>query len=214
MTDEPQTADEPRTIFTFDQQDEPADIWVDEVWVNSYGDQRAALKGDTYDAKDIIKFDWETTHHDWNDSMKAWVVDTDALEELGERLEDAGYVFDGGLGPAEEAPTLEDLAVFAEEGDDIHVEYRQKNGEGTNVKSGEVVLAEDLHVNFTRHSDGHHMGVKTDDHGKVGLFTSGSHAPFVGVVESVTVEADRPLPETDEEPEEPEPEAEEADLPW
>lgn len=197
MTDEAQT-DDGCTEFEFDQtESEPADIWLDETYVNSYGDARAYIDGATYDAKDIIKFDWETTHHDFDESSKRWVVDTDALDELRRRLEDAGFTVDFSSHTREFDGPLFALHDYVEEGDDITVEYQQKNGEGVSEKAGEVIdvtydagYEEEPKVVFRRHDDNHFMYVQFDDYGQAGLYTGGSHAPFVGAIEAVTVHTD------------------------
>jgi len=167
---------------------EEADVFVSETVVNSYGDERAILEGDTYNAKEIIKFDWETTHHSFDGGRKAWVVDADSLDELGRRLNNAEYTFDAEVSEPEVDSTLVDLATAVSADDRIEVEYEQKNGNGHNTKAGEVAYEDEDRVVFRR-DDGQRMYVKTGDDGNVSLFTSMSHAPFVGNVTSVTVEA-------------------------
>lgn len=165
-----------------------ADVFVTETWVNSYDDVRAALGGDTYDAKEVIKFDWETTHHSFNGSRKEWIVDADSLDELGNRLNDAGFTFDADVSEPEVDSTLIDLTAAVSADDRIEVEYEQKNGNGHNTKVGEVAYEDEDRVVFRR-DDGQRMYIMTGDDGNVSLFTSMSHAPFVGNVTSVTVEA-------------------------
>lgn len=198
MTDDAQT-DDGCTVFEFDQtEDEEPDIYADEFFTNRYGDRRACLDGDTYEAKDIIKFDWEVTHHDFDDRTNRWVVDVDALDELEERLTDAGFTVD--FDPTSEQggdDPLFDLHEYVQEDDEISVVYTQKNGEGENTKEGRVVgvsfnsgkdhLPE---ISFRRLDDDHYMYVRFDDYGKVALYTAGSHAPFVGAVERVVVDSD------------------------
>jgi hypothetical protein len=168
------------------------DLWIEETFINQWDDERAVLGGDTYDAKEIIKFDWETTHHDFDGNRNEWIVDADALPELGQKLEDNGYeVAFEAPDEGDEPEALTDLTAFAEEGDRIEVEYQQKNGNGTNTKEGEIDTVyggdDDTTVGFVR-DDGQRMYVKTDEFGEVALFTAGSHAPFVGNTVEVTVE--------------------------
>lgn len=189
-----------RTAFEFDQDsnDDPADIWVDETFVNGYNDQRAYLDGKTYEAKEIIKSNWDRTHHEFDGDSKRWVVDVNALDWLEQQLEDAGFAcdFDPGRGIEVEGPLFE-LHEFVEEGDEFTVVYEQKNGEGLNHKEGEVVdvthnsgYEDKPEIDFRRLDDDHFMYVQFDEYGNVSLFTGGSHAPFVGAVEKVIVHTD------------------------
>lgn len=194
MTDEDHT-----TTFEIEQPDnsEPADIWVDDMFTNSYNDQRAYLDGETYETKEIIKFDWETTHHDFDGQSKRWVVDADSLPELRERLEAEGYVtdFEPERPDTRRRQTgLFEAHSFIEEGDHVYVEYEQKNGNGSSQYDGEVVAVdynsgyEDKPlVAFRRSCDDHYMYVQFDNSDKVCLYTGGSHAPYVGAVETITV---------------------------
>jgi len=67
------------------------DIYTGEEFRDDYGTVRVELKGGTYDAKEIIKTDWETTHHAWDSQRNAWIVDKNSLNELADWLNDAGY---------------------------------------------------------------------------------------------------------------------------
>lgn len=196
------------TTFDFDAADEfePADIWIDHTYVNGYGDERAALEGSTYDAKDVIKFNWNVTHHKWTGDH--WEVDADALDILAEKLEDEGYTtdFDDGH-ETQRDETLGQLIEAAHEGDRIEVVYQKKTGSGTSDYAGEVDEADyerqtdergyttsepdydAPRLRFTR-DDGQRMYLKFDKHDKPALFTSGSHAPFVGELEAVTLGAE------------------------
>ena len=182
-----------RTVtFEFEAEDTDStpDLWIEETFINQWDDERAVLGGDTYDAKDVIKFDWETTHHEFNGDRKKWIVDADALAELGQKLEEAGYevAFEP---PKEEedGEALTDLLGTAEVEDSVEVVYEQKNGEGENEKAGNVVdVWEDEGVLRFVREDAQAMYVKADEFGEVGLFTAGSHAPFVGNVVEVTIE--------------------------
>jgi hypothetical protein len=179
--------------------DDP-DIWVAESFENRYGDQRAVLKGDTYDAKEIIKFDWETTHHDWDGQREAWIVDENSLFVLRERLAENGFELDPrppeDVGDDDHDDALFDAHEAAEPGDRIEVVYEQKNGEGTNTKAGEV-QGTDFHsgkpdkpkITFYR-DDGHPMYIRHDKYGKIGLYTARSHSPFVGAVTEITIESE------------------------
>lgn len=192
MTDEAPTPTE--FEFSEDDQEEP-DVYVTETFVNSYGDERAVLDGDTYNAKDIIKFDWETTHHDWNGEN--WVVDADALDILGVKLSKAGFTFR--QVPEQEAPqdqTLVALAREAEKGDHIAVTYAKKNGNGENTYEGTVLQAEagdggrsdqygGTGVCF-EDSDGKTKWVKHGEFGDAALFSGGYH-PFMGNVTTVVL---------------------------
>jgi hypothetical protein len=195
MTDEP-NADGGCTDFEFDpSNDDPADLWVDEVFRNSYGDQRACIDGDTYEAKEIIKSNWDRTHHDFDGDRKQWVVDVDSLDWLAEQLEAEGYATD--FSPQEDRDeALYDAHEYVEEGDDITVTYEQKNRNGESEFSGEVVYVgyteegQTPEIRFRRHSDDHLMYVQYDKYGKVALYTSGSHAPFVGAATRLRVHTD------------------------
>lgn len=192
--------------FTFDTEFATADIWVDEQFTNSYGDERAVLAGDTYEYKETIKFDWETTHHTFDDGRKAWIVDVDALSELEERLEEAGATVDlDAVEPGDVAPD-EDLAALADtaaEGDHVRVTYRKKTGNGTGEYAGVVDRVytdrDRPRVAFHRDDDGHRMWLKPDQHGNAALFTANSHAPFVGALEAVTLTVDDEEDDTEEE---------------
>ena len=176
--------------FEFDAKnnDDSPDLWVEETFIDQWDTERAVLAGDTYEAKDVIKFDWDKTHHDFDGDRKAWIVDADALAELGQKLEGDGYEVAFESPEEEMSETLSDLTEHVESGDTIEVEYAQKNGNGTNRKSGETknVHIKDNTVQFIR-DDGQWMYVKPDEFGDTALFTSGSHAPFVGNVVEVEV---------------------------
>jgi hypothetical protein len=191
--------------FAFDgsTDEERPDIYVAEVFENSYGDLRVKLDGDTYEAKDIIKFDWETTHHDFDGSDNTWVVDASAMDELGERLEEGGFSFDDGLDSGRYDDPLEELFEYAEEGDDIIVKYEQKNGNGTSEKSGRVVGTKRMkrdapRIAFRRHGDNHYMYLEPDEYGNSSLFTGGSHSPYVGAPTEVIIETEEDRPKSNE----------------
>lgn len=190
-----------RTVFQMNPDADPVadpDVYVTETFTNEYGDDRAYLDGDTYNAKEVIKFDWETTHHDFNDRRKEWVVDADALDILGVKLEQAGFTFEQRPPEERRDGPLFECHDEAEEGDDIVVEYHQKNGNGTNTKAGSIVdvgfnsgYEDKPMVAFRRDSDDHYMYVQYDKTDDVVLYTGRSHSPFVGEVETITLEAQR-----------------------
>lgn len=172
---------------------EQADIYVTERFVNAYNDERAVLDGETYEAKEIIKFDWNTTHHDFDGNRKAWIVDADALDELEERLNDAGYSTD--FEPREfssESASLSEAIDVAELNAHVEVRYAKKTGGGTSSFEGRVCDAHlyDEKIQFRRYDDSHLMWVTFDEYGNVSLFTSGSHAPFVGNVDELIIDND------------------------
>lgn len=200
------------TTFDFDAaDDEQPDVYVTETFVNEYNDERAVLDGETYDAKDVIKFDWDVTHHSFDDDKKAWIVDADALDELEAKLADEGFTFDDGADVDEGDETLEALCDALQEDDEITVRYEMKNGNGENSYSGTVTVAEvgepanpddpydqgsTTGVVF-EDGDGKTKKLRTDDTGTPSLFSSGYH-PFMGTLNSVTVARDVDTPdETD-----------------
>lgn len=179
--------------YDFDTSPETADVYVTDRWENRYGDERVALGGDTYEAKDVIKFEWDTTHHSWNGDAKQWEVDAAALDKLEARLAAAGFTFNADVHDPDSP--LFDLHEAAEEGQQITVEYLQKNREGTSEFSGTITHVgynsgwEDRpQISFER-DDGQGMYVQFDKQDRVALYTHMSHAPFVGHVQAVTVEA-------------------------
>lgn len=182
--------------FEFDTSDSVTpDIWVKETFTNRFGDEKAVLAGDSYGVlvEGGVKadLDWDTTHHDFDDRRKEWTVDVDGLEHLAEVANEAGFTvqISTGMGINEESP-LFDAVEAADEGDQISVEYQQKNGNGTNTKSGIVQqsrIANDTPVIVFVRDDGQTMRVKPDQHGDPSLFTGGYH-PFVGNVTLLDIE--------------------------
>lgn len=203
-------SDEAQIEFEFEgdsDDEEQADIYVTETFENSYGDQRAVLDGDTYEAKEIIKFDWETTHHSFDDQRKAWVVDEDALVELTRRLTEEGYSVDFRKPENQDDPDLLDvmdaLTEVVQDGDHIEVTYEMKNGNGLNTYEGEVVSSKRVYTGKNtgydmetgkawgvvfEDTDGKVKRVKGDDNGVPSLFSGGYH-PFMGTVVNVVVTA-------------------------
>lgn len=188
----------------YDPTADSPDIWVEDSFVNKYNDERLELDGDTYAVFKTAglgdSLDWNETHHKFNKPTSTWLIDADSVDYFAEQVEAAGFTFDRTQsdGPDTDGPLFQ-LADIAAEGDRITVEYWQKNGEGTNIKQGEVASVstnsgyEDKpQVNFYR-DDEQGMYVQFDKFGKESLYTAHSQAPFVGKVKAVTLER-----ETDE----------------
>ncbi|ERJ05110.1 hypothetical protein HLRTI_002909 [Halorhabdus tiamatea SARL4B] len=184
--------------FEFDQgSDVTPDAWVKEKFTNRYGDERAVLVGDTYevmiDGGVKEEADWDKTHPDFDGQREEWLVDVDGLEHLAEVAEEKGFTVATATGDdgIDEDSALFNAVDTAEEGDKIEVEYAQKNGKGTNTKSGEItqssVTFDDTPVLVFVRDDGQTMRVKPDEHGDTGLFSGGYH-PFVGAVTVVEIE--------------------------
>lgn len=167
------------------------------VEVVAVEDGQLVLAGDTYPAKDDIKrvaYD----RRDWDGDRKVWLVDVDAVQDLHTYLNGAGFLLVDAREDADDADDDgEDLTVAAvaqdvAEGDRIRVEYLQKNGAGSNAKEGVVTVSDDGSdrvepaVMFRRDDD-QLMKLRPDDYGTLGLYTAGSHAPFVGDVQAVDV---------------------------
>lgn len=179
--------------FTAEQTADDADVYVHETYTNRYGDERAVLDGKTYDAKEIIKFDWETTHHKFDGDRKMWEVDASALDELSDRLADGGFTFSMDVPGARTSGPLFDLAAAADVDDHVTITYEKKNGNGTDEQSGMLYDVEESETSprlvFRRDDDSHRMYVQHDRNGDAALYTSMSAYPYVGGV--VAVELDR-----------------------
>ena len=175
--------------FEFDGGTTHADVYVKETFENKFGDERAILGGDTYEAKDIIKFDWDTTHHDFDGSTNDWIVDADALGTLARKLGKGGFSFSRDAPDADAGP-LAGLAAAVSEGDHLTVTYHKKTDGETSEYAGTVydarVRDDRVFVGFERDADGHRMYL-TDDGDEPALYTSGSHHPFVGALARVEV---------------------------
>lgn len=199
MNDEAQT-------YEFEEVEQP-DIRVAETFVNSYGDKRAVLKGDTYNAKETIKFDWDTTHHDFDESRSAWVVDADSLDILATKLQSDGYT----VALTDEDEAIEDgfpeMCGNLNDGAAIAVTYQMKNGNGTKTIRGVVKNAKKLHdgrdtgVILQTEQDGRSSKVVfVDEDGKTKWLKRGkydqpalfcdSQYPFMGSLESVEIIAE------------------------
>lgn len=168
-----------------------ADVFVSEKFTDSYGTLRAALDGKTFDAKDVIKFDWHTTHHKFDGDSKEWIVDAAALDTLEEKLAEAGFTFSADAPDAKTDGPLFELHGLAAVGDHIEIEYEKKNKNGSAFAVGEITNVsthpydDTPQVSFRRDDDAHLMYVRYDSSGKVALYTSGSAYPYVGRVLSV-----------------------------
>lgn len=177
---------------------EKPDVYVTDRFTDGYNTERAALGGDTFAAKDIIKFDWEQTHHKFDGNTKQWLVDAAALDALDEKLAEAGFTFGDEADP-EFGNRMAELLDTVSEGDHITVEYEKKNGNGADTHTGHVfgirgtTDTADLEpmVAFSRDSDNHTMYLRHDSKGVVALYTSGSAYPFIGRVTAVELRADR-----------------------
>lgn len=172
-------------------------VEITEEFENAYGDQRLRL--DTpYEARDAMNgLEWHDAHQDYDPDSQTWLVDADALELVTEALEEAGFTLADRRG--EEPDEQDDLLALAEEartreGGRIEVGYVQKNREATNSKAGTITQValpgerrgrEEPVIWFQR-DDGQRMAVRRDQYGEPALYTSGSHAPYVGAVTDVT----------------------------
>lgn len=130
---------------------------------------------------------WDTTHHEFDEQRSEWIVDVDGLGHLAEVADE----YDSTVATEPDDNTLFEAVEHIEKGAKIDVEYVQKNGNGTNTKTGEVRSArgtddDALVIRFIR-EDGQTMRVKPDVHGDISLFTGGHH-PFVGIVTSLAIE--------------------------
>lgn len=136
-----------------------------------------------YEAKDDIKsLDWERTHRAWEDD--AWQVDADELEYVREHLAEQGWTLC--RPPAtDDSLDLSSALDGLRQGDRVVVHYYGKNNGNELSKEGEVGQVRDERMTFQR-DDGQRMFVQPDKHDdEPGLFTAGSHAPYVGEVYEV-----------------------------
>lgn len=170
------------------------DVWVEETFVNRYDTDRAVLAGDTYglmvgEGDSGIKhhLNWETTHHEFDEQRREWIVDVDGLGHLAEVADE----YDITVATETDDSTLLEAVEHVEEGVKLNVKYVQKNGNGMNTKAGGVhstnVSYDDVPVIVFIREDGQTMRVKPDEHGDISLFTGGHH-PFVGTVTSLAIE--------------------------
>ncbi len=183
-----------RMTVEFPENSTDIDVWVEETFVNRYDNDRAVLAGDTYglmvgESGNGIKqhLNWDTTHHTFDEQRSEWIVDVDGLGHLAEVADE----YDMTVATETDDSTLFEAVEHVEEGAKIEVEYLQKNGNGTNTKTGEARSARVIHadvpiIRFIR-EDGQTMRVKPDEHGAISVFTGGHH-PFVGTVTSLAIE--------------------------
>lgn len=76
--------------------DEKADIHVRRAWQNKYykkvGVEIPAPWEDDGGATETMKeLDYDSTHRQWNDQGDEWEIDRDALNQLVDHFNDAGY---------------------------------------------------------------------------------------------------------------------------
>lgn len=168
------------------------DVWVEETFVNRYENDRAVLAGDTYglmvgEGDSGIKqhLNWDTTHHEFDEQRSEWIVDVDGLGHLAEVADE----YDMTVATETDDSTLLEAVEHVEEGAKIDVKYVQKNGNGTNTKTGGVHSTNvSVPVIVFIREDGQTMRVKPDEHGDISLYTGGHH-PFVGTVTSLAIES-------------------------
>lgn len=136
-------------------------------------------------AKDAIKtLDWDKTHRSWDPDAKAWTVDRDSLAVVRDALALSGWTL---VRPADDADDAFDVeatlaALDLARGDRVTVTYESKNSGSELTKSGVVSNVAETRVSFRRDDD-QLMFVTSD-----GLFTAGSHFPFVGEVVAIDAE--------------------------
>lgn len=182
-----------RMTVTFPENSTEIDVWVEETFVDRYDTDRAVLAGDTYglmvgegDSEIKQHLNWEITNHTFDEQRSEWIVDVDGLGHLAEVADE----YDSTVATEPDDSTLFEAVEHIEEGAKIDVEYIQKNGNGTNTKTGRVrsaITDDDVPVIRFIREDGQTMRVKPDDHGDISLFTGGHH-PFVGTVTLLAIE--------------------------
>jgi hypothetical protein len=165
-------------------------VYVADAFTNRYGDAKARLEGDTYEAKEAIKsLDWEETHRTWDDELGAWTIDHDALDDLADALEEHGMTL-GGVGGrlVDEAKGLRtsDERMWAEHGIQVVVEYDSSQGQGTKRKEGVLSSMDPAEgwIQFKR-DDGGVNRVNGD-----AILAPTSDYPFMGKIERVTLRKD------------------------
>jgi len=162
-------------------------VYVADAFTNRYGDAKAKLEGDTYEAKEAIKsLDWEATHRTWDDELGAWTIDHDALDDLAKALEEHGMSL-GGIGGqiVDAAKRLRegDARMWAEHGIRVAVEYDSSQGEGTKHKEGVLSSLDPAEgwIQFKR-DDGGVNRVNGD-----AILAPRSDYPFMGKIERVVL---------------------------
>lgn len=183
-----------QTMVKYPENSTDIDVWVEETFVNRYDTDRAVLAGDTYglmvgegDSGIRQHLNWETTHHKFDEQRSEWIVDVDGLGHLAEVADE----YDITVATETDDSTLLEVVEHVEEGANIDVKYVQKNGNGTNTKTGGVhstnVSYDDVPVIVFIREDGQTMRVKPNEYDDISLFTGGHH-PFVGTVTSLAIE--------------------------
>lgn len=159
------------------------EIEVGEIVQTRYGDK---LPLDTpFEAKDAVKaLSWDATHRAWDGDRTAWMIDAHALTTVAEELAASGWRVVKPVEPDTDA--VRDLVDSLARGDTVRVDYLTKQNQTPKSVTGTVSHRRPSRSNpafhFEREGDAHIMKVDRD-----GLYTSGSHYPFMGVVETVTV---------------------------
>lgn len=187
------------------------DMWFKRESTNQYGNEVFVIDGpDTY--QDMVEtglkdaLDWDTTHRSW--TGRYWTIDAtdESIKHFEEKAEEFGITVD--TREPEDRDSLDDqysaggpVSQIAEDidvGEHITVRYSMKNGNGTATKRGTVTRKDKIGttlrssvwtaiIEFERDDDGHTMWIQ-DDRGdeqvfsEGGLYTAGSHAPYVGEV--------------------------------
>ena len=147
--------------------------------------------------------------HKWADYCHVTIEDEDEDDEGREVCTDGGVTIEDGGHEAGPDATIETTSVWTTaasvtEGATVTVRYESIKGSGSKSVTGEVtdVLArpedaygndsgtDECRVTFEREDDGHRMYLKQDGL----LYTTGSHYPKVGRLESVVVERGLPEP--------------------
>lgn len=159
-------------------------VVVDDLFDTTYG--RKAALASPYEAKDDIKaLDWEETHRAWDKDRKCWTVDATALPLVEEALAEAGWPLRAPA-PEEVDPDAFDIEAFIDglDGDEhIVVDYTVKKHGTEKSVAGTVLRAGEGRVTFARDGDDHRLHLTSE-----GLYTSGSHYPYMGKVDDVTVD--------------------------
>ena len=162
-------------------------VYVADAFTNRFGDAKARLEGDTYDAKEAIKsLDWEETHRTWDDELGAWTIDYNALDDLAKALYEHDMSL-GGIGSqlVNTAKRLRDSdeRMWAEHGIQVTVEYDSSQGEGTKRKKGVLSSMDPAEgwIQFKR-DDGGVNRVNGD-----AILAPTSDYPFMGKIERVVL---------------------------
>ena len=220
QTDTP-TADETnRTRRTFllgggDEGDEEPEVVLLDEYTNRYGDDRVVVETpapwETDDgmtpANEVVKsLEWEDHHYTFEETVEVdydhayedvWVMDTSGVNELAQRVIDAGYTLVDAR-DTESGPDLDEsyLAAlrFAARGDRAVLRYESKQTGGVKSKEGDVTHVEADPDNGTtglviERDDGGVNKLLAGDGGG-GEVHSTSRYPFMGEAVSVEIDPD------------------------